>query len=248
MDAFAFRMANRIVGNRADAAGIKCTLAGPSVKFHTDSLIALTRAGCVATLDGVAVPLWSPVAVRTGQVLAIGKAETGCRSYLAVAGGLEVPLYPGSRSTFVLRKFGGHAGRVLQMGDLIAIGDEATLAPGAAPGTLIPAYGRSWQVGVTCGPHSAPDFFTPDTIATFFATDREVHYNSNRLGVRLIGPKPGWVRSEGGEAGLHPSNIHNTEYAIGAFSFTGDMPVILTQDGPGLGGFVCPATIVQAKL
>jgi urea carboxylase len=78
----------------------------------------------------------------------------------------------------------------------------------------------------------------------FFATDWEVHYNSSRTGVRLIGPKPEWARHDGGEAGLHPSNIHDNAYAIGAIDFTGDMPVILGPDGPSLGGFVCPATIV----
>ena len=81
----------------------------------------------------------------------------------------------------------------------------------------------------------------------FFATDWEVHYNSSRTGVRLIGPKPQWARRDGGEAGLHPSNIHDNAYAIGAVDFTGDMPVILGPDGPSLGGFVCPATIVAGR-
>ena len=98
------------------------------------------------------------------------------------------------------------------------------------------------------GPHGAPDFFTDDDIDMFFATDWKVHYNSSRTGVRLIGPKPQWARTDGGEAGLHPSNIHDNAYAIGTIDFTGDMPVILGPDGPSLGGFVCPATIVQAEL
>ena len=75
-----------------------------------------------------------------------------------------------------------------------------------------------------------------------------MHYNSSRTGVRLIGPKPQWARRDGGEAGLHPSNIHDNAYAIGAIDFTGDMPVILGPDGPSLGGFVCPATVVRAEL
>jgi urea carboxylase len=111
-----------------------------------------------------------------------------------------------------------------------------------------PAYTHAWQVGVLYGPHGAPDFFTDADIDMFFATDWEVHYNSSRTGVRLIGPKPEWARHDGGEAGLHPSNIHDNAYAIGAVDFTGDMPVILGPDGPSLGGFVCPATIVQAEL
>ena len=98
------------------------------------------------------------------------------------------------------------------------------------------------------GPHGAPDFFTEEDIETVFSASWKVHYNSDRTGVRLIGPKPAWARPDGGEAGLHPSNIHDNAYAIGTVDFTGDMPVILGPDGPSLGGFVCPATIVNAEL
>jgi urea carboxylase len=98
------------------------------------------------------------------------------------------------------------------------------------------------------GPHGAPDFLTPRDMGEFFAADWQVHYNSSRTGVRLIGPRPQWARADGGEAGLHPSNIHDNAYAIGAVDFTGDMPVILGPDGPSLGGFVCPVTIVRAEL
>ena len=124
-------------------------------------------------------------------------------------------------------------------------GKELTLS---VPQALIPHYSNHWDIAVMYGPHGAPDFFTAQDIETFFATEWEVHYNSSRTGVRLIGPKPHWARSDGGEAGLHPSNIHDNAYAIGAIDFTGDMPVILGPDGPSLGGFVCPATIVQAEL
>ena len=250
MDDYAFRIANRIVGNTEDAAGIECTLSGPTLRFHRECLLALTGAPAEATLDGVPVPWWVPVRAQAGQVLAIGRARNGCRTYVAVAGGFDVPVYLGSRSTFVLGRFGGHAGRILRPGDMLPLGSqprEATL-PRAAPLELVPAYGSEWQVGVLHGPHGAPDFFTEEAIATFFATAWEVHYNSNRLGVRLLGPKPSWARSDGGEAGLHPSNIHDCEYAIGAVNFTGDMPVILTRDGPSLGGFVCPVTIAKAEL
>ena len=96
------------------------------------------------------------------------------------------------------------------------------------------------------GPHGAPDFFTLEDIRIFFGTSCKVHYNSSRTGVRLVGPKPQWARRDGGEAGLHPSNIHDNAYAIGAIDFTGDMPVILGPDGPSLGGFVCPACIAEA--
>ena len=257
MDDYAFRMANRIVGNAADAAGIEATLAGPTLRFHGDAIVALTGAVCAATLDGEPVPMWQPVAVRSGQVLVTGRALSGCRSYLAVRNGLDVPVYLGSRSTFALGQFGGHAGRTLRVGDMLPLlrpelagaGAAAPIAaPRAAPPELIPAYGNAWEIGVLYGPHGAPDFFRPESMEAFFAADWEVHYNSNRLGVRLVGPKPAWARESGGEAGLHPSNIHDCEYAIGSINFTGDSPVILTRDGPSLGGFVCPVTIARAEL
>ncbi|WAI85361.1 MULTISPECIES: urea carboxylase [Achromobacter] len=256
MDDYAFRLANRIVGNAPDAAGIEATLIGPTLRFHGDTVVALTGAECAATLDGEPVPMWQPIAVRSGQVLATGRALSGCRSYLAVRNGLDVPVYLGSRSTFALGQFGGHAGRTLRVGDMLPLVrpelGEAVAAPVTepmpAPAELIPTYGNTWEIGVLYGPHGAPDFFQPEAIDTFFAADWEVHYNSNRLGVRLIGPKPTWARENGGEAGLHPSNIHDCEYAIGSINFTGDSPVILTRDGPSLGGFVCPVTIARAEL
>jgi urea carboxylase len=111
-----------------------------------------------------------------------------------------------------------------------------------------PAFGPDWTIRVLYGPHGAPDFFAPEDIEMFLTADWRVHYNSNRTGVRLVGPKPHWARRDGGEAGLHPSNIHDKPYEIGALDFTGDMPIILGPDGPSLGGFVCPFVVIAADL
>jgi urea carboxylase len=131
-------------------------------------------------------------------------------------------------------------------------GEGGGEGPGPGPGPdsdrLFPALSHDWTLAVLHGPHGAPDFFTPDDIEAFFRATWVVHHNSNRTGVRLIGPRPTWARQDGGEAGLHPSNIHDTAYAVGTVDFTGDMPIILGPDGPSLGGFVCPATIVAADL
>ncbi|RRZ88146.1 urea carboxylase [Erwinia sp. 198] len=257
MDDFAFRLANRIVGNAEEAAGLEFTLQGPTLRFHTDAVIALTGADCPATLDAAPVVYWQPVAVKAGQTLTLGRARTGCRTYLAVRNGFDVPEYLGSRSTFALGQFGGHAGRTLRVADMLPVSQPQLAActtpapvgePQAVDAALIPTYGDEWRIGVLYGPHGAPDFFTRRSIDEFFAQSWQVHYNSNRLGVRLAGPKPDWARPNGGEAGLHPSNVHDCEYAIGAVNFTGDFPVILTRDGPSLGGFVCPVTIAKAEL
>ena len=252
MDDFAFRIANRLVDNPESAAGLELTVTGPTLRFNTETRIALTGAAMSALLDGRPVPGWQAVTAPAGSVLTLGAiANAGARAYLAVRGGLDVPAYLGSRSTFTLGRFGGHGGRPLRKGDVLHRLDSGTGAASAVPRldpALIPRYGNRWELRVIYGPHGAPDFFTPGDIETLFATDWEVHYNSSRTGVRLIGPKPQWARADGGEAGLHPSNIHDNAYAIGTIDFTGDMPVILGPDGPSLGGFVCPATIVTADL
>ena len=251
MDDLAWRIANRLVGNTPDAAGLECTLSGPTLRFHADALVAVCGADMAPTLDGAPLPMWQAVAVPRGSVLRLGAVQGGgARTTLAVRGGLDVPLYLGSRSTFTLGQFGGHAGRTLRTGDMLHLLDEAASAltdvPDAAHLTP-PAYAHHWDIGVLYGPHGAPDFFTDGDIGAFFAHDWQVHYNSSRTGVRLIGPKPQWARTDGGEAGLHPSNLHDNAYAIGAIDFTGDMPVILGPDGPSLGGFVCPAVVVAAE-
>ena len=252
MDDFAFCIGNRLVGNAENAAGIECTLLGPALRFLTNTTIAITGGAMQAMLDGISIDLWKPIAVQTGQILKLGKCTKGCRTYIAVRGGINVPLYLGSRSTFVLGKFGGHAGRTLLSGDILPLGDcIRDPVSSATIDDLKPHYpdaGEEWQVGVLNGPHGAPEFLTPDSMREFFAATWRVQHNSNRLGVRLLGPRPIWSRSNGGEAGLHPSNIHDCEYAIGGINFTGDTPVILTQDGPSLGGFVCPVVIPKAEL
>jgi urea carboxylase len=248
MDDRAFRLANAIVGNDESAAGIEATILGPTLRFHTAATIALTGAPTEATLDGAPIGFWEPVQVRPGQVLRIGRVKSGCRTYIGVRGGVDVPRSLGSRATFALGQFGGHAGRTLRIGDVLPLGDEVVAEARLLDPGLIPSFTDRWEIGVLYGPHGAPDFFTEASIEAFFAADWAVHYNSNRLGVRLVGPKPEWARTDGGEAGLHPSNIHDCEYAIGSINFTGDMPVILTRDGPSLGGFVCPVTIARAEL
>ena len=252
MDGLAFRLANRVVGNADGAAGLECTVRGPTLRFNRDALICLAGAAMQAELDGEPLPYWTPIAVAAGARLVLGSiAGGGLRTYLAVQGGIEVPEYLGSRSTFTLGRFGGHAGRVLKPGDVLHLVPPQVRASAPAHAlaeALQPTYPRAWTLGVLYGPHGAPDFFTAADIATLFTTDWQVHFNSSRTGVRLVGPKPEWARRDGGEAGLHPSNIHDNAYAIGTIDFTGDMPILLGPDGPSLGGFVCPATVVQAEL
>jgi urea carboxylase len=248
MDSLAFRLGNRILGNPESAAGLECTLSGPALRFNCDTVICLTGAQMKATLDKQPIPYWTAVSVKAGSTLRLGSIQgNGFRTYISVQGGFDVPDYLGSKATFTLGGFGGHGGRALQVGDVLKL-YPSTSQPQPISPELIPTYSNHWEIGVLYGPHGAPDFFTDEDIETFFSTHWEVHYNSARTGIRLIGPKPTWARQDGGEAGLHPSNIHDNAYAVGTVDFTGDMPIILGLDGPSLGGFVCPATIAEAEL
>ena len=253
MDERALRLGNRLLGNAENAAGLEVTMMGPVLRFNTAASVVVTGAVIPVLLDGVAQPMATVLHIAAGSTLKLGTISgAGARSYLAVRGGVQVPAYLGSRSTFTLGQFGGHAGRALSSGDILHLlplsEDDMPEVGQVLPADLYPALDAVRQVRVIYGPHGAPEYFTPAYMATFFATDWEVHFNSSRTGVRLIGPKPEWVRDSGGEAGLHPSNIHDNPYAVGAVDFTGDMPVILGPDGPSLGGFVCPVTVIEADL
>ncbi|HEX3378739.1 MAG TPA: urea carboxylase [Paraburkholderia sp.] len=248
MDDRAMRLGNRLLGNAADAAALEVTMSGPTLRFNTDAVVAITGAQILVLLDDVAQPLNTSFHVPAGSTLALGTIRgAGARAYLCVRGGFDVALYLGSRSTFTLGQFGGHGGRALRAGDVLHLYPLDDAQAGAALAN-VPTLDGVRTLRVIYGPHGAPEYFSARYIAQLLDTEWEVHFNSSRTGVRLIGPKPEWAREDGGEAGLHPSNIHDNPYAIGAVDFTGDMPVILGPDGPSLGGFVCPVTIIEADL
>ncbi|CAH1551762.1 urea carboxylase [Vibrio owensii] len=248
MDSLSFRLANCLVGNLESVAGLEMIVSGPTLRFNQATFIALTGATIEASLDGQQIEMKTRVKVEAGQVLKLGKVLDGARTYLAVHGGIDCPEYLGSRSTFTLGQFGGHAGRALVAGDVLHLNREVSKVEPKLDAITQTEFDGEWQIRVIYGPHGAPDYFTQQDIDNFFDAEWKVHFNSSRTGVRLIGPKPNWARSDGGEAGLHPSNIHDNAYAVGTIDFTGDMPVILGPDGPSLGGFVCPATIIKADL
>ncbi|MDH6583460.1 urea carboxylase [Streptomyces sp. SAI-133] len=257
MDDRSFRLGNQALGNPEGAPGLECTLQGPSLRFTHPTTVCVTGAPAPVTVDGTPVAQWEPVTVPAGGVLEVGApAEHGLRTYVLFAGGLDVPAFLGSASTFTLGRFGGHGGRALRTGDVLHEShrthrtSDTPHEGGRAAGTPVgdrPSFPSTWHIAAVEGPHAAPEFFTEDDIRDFYAADWKVHFNSARTGVRLVGPKPRWARTDGGEAGLHPSNIHDTPYSVGAVDYTGDMPVLLGPDGPSLGGFVCPATVISTE-
>ena len=250
MDDLSFRLGNRLLGNDEGAPGLEITVAGPILAFQAPATVLvagaveidLEKAG-----SAVRVTPWQPLAVSAGDVLTFGRVTAGMRAYVLVAGGLEVPEVMGSAATFTLGGIGGMNGRTLAAGDVLRL----TSASGHrsrrdGPGVPAPRLDARHVLRVTMGPHCTDDFLTPADIDAFLSAEWVVHYHSDRTGVRLIGPHPQWARADGGDAGLHPSNVHDNPYTFGAIDFTGDMPVILGPDGPSLGGFVCPAAVIEA--
>ena len=257
MDALSFRIGNLALGNPEGTAGLEFVLKGPTLKSNRDTTAVLTGGDFGATLDGVAVAPWRPFYWPAGSVLKIPRPRLGSRGYLLVHGGFDVPAHLGSKSTFTLGQFGGHGGRALRTGDQLPLDVDSTAsvridcdlpAGRAVPDPLRPVLCRDWTLGVLLGPHAAPDYFLPEDMDDLFGSPYTVHYNSDRTGVRLVGPRPRWAREDGGEAGLHPSNLHDNAYVVGTVDFTGDTPVILGPDGPSLGGFACPVTLALSEL
>jgi len=251
MDHFSFRIGNRILGNEEGVPGLELSYSGPKIRFNSAMRLCLTGAVCDARLGGKAVPMHEAFEVQAGDVLQIGRiaaSAPGCRAYLLFEGGLDVPQTLGSASTFGIGDLGGHAGRPLRAGDVLHV----CRVSGDAEGIVfdedsLPTIDEELEIGVLYGPHAAPEFFQVEDVERLLNHSWEIHHNSDRTGVRLVGPKPKWARKDGGEAGLHPSNIHDTMYAVGAIDFTGDMPIILGVDGPSQGGFCCPVVIASAE-
>ena len=248
MDDLGLRLANECVGNTSDAAGLEITLGGLQILFSQPTVIALGGAPSTASCGSDTISYLQPFTAPADTKIIIPPPQKGFRVYLAVRGGIDCASYLGSRATFTLGGFGGFQGRELQAGDELPLGSSEGLAkPAAIPASRKPRISHAWKIGVRIGPHTSPDFITEAGMEEFFSAKWTVSSQSNRTGVRLDGPKPQWARTDGGEAGLHPSNLHDNAYAFGAIDLTGDLPVILGPDGPSLGGFVCPGILVSGQ-
>ena len=276
MDQLSFQLANLIVGNPINTETLEITHYGPRLLFYHSHTIAIAGALFKIELllpDSKSVlelPMNSKLFVPAGSTIDIQSVinsnnNGGCRCYLSILGGIDVPTYLNSKSTFISCNAGGYQGRALKSGDLLPLINtndnsadnyiqgieysdktEKNIVELVLPNDITPTFKNDWEIQVLLGPHSNPDYLNNDNLMELLNTKWKVHFSSNRLGVRLIGPRPKWERLDGGEGGSHPSNIHDCGYALGSINFTGDMPVILTVEGPTQGGFVCPFTIISS--
>ncbi|PHH82570.1 hypothetical protein CDD82_5590 [Ophiocordyceps australis] len=251
MDPIAFQVANILVGNAMGTEGLEITLVGPDMIFLSDALIALCGPPVPAKIDGDDFELWTRLLVRAGQRLTIGKLPAHCRVYLAIHGGfLNVAQWLGSKATNPSITMGGYQGRSLRDGDFLQT-VQASRIPQVKtltmPHRLRPVYRNSWTLQVMAGPYET-GFLTPQDINTISQASWEVSHNSARAGIRLLGPRPEFARSDGGSGGSHPSNVVEYGYPVGGISWTGDESVILPVDSPNFGGFICTSTVVQADM
>jgi antagonist of KipI len=244
MDPFALRVANLLVGNDPGAAGLEATLSGPVLEFAEEALIALAGADPGALLDGVVVPPWRPVRVPAGSTLALGAARRGCRAYLAVAGGIDVPRVLGSRSTFVRAALGGHRGRELRRGNELPVGSPAPLARriaadlgrgGAGPAIARWGAGPSWRPAYSDRamarllPGTHADALTPDAREALFRAEFRVSPRSDRTGYRLEGPRLELAA---------PLEILSEAVAFGTLQLPPDgEPIVLMADRQTTGGY-----------
>ena len=253
MDSYSFRLGNAVLGNDEDAAGLELTMRGGAYRFRCDCWFCIAGADMDATIDDKPIARLTATRANRGDVLRFGAAAEGMRSYLLVKGGFDVPVILGSRSTFIDGRFGGINGRALRAGDVISLFQNAESTKAASnmgfsiDAQSVPSFGHSWTIGVIVGPLSDGEFLQPEFFDTLTNATYTVNYDSARTGVRLNGPAPQWAREDGGEAGLHPSNIHDNPYSICALDLTGDQSILLGPDGPSLGGFVCPVVVALSQ-
>ena len=248
MDELSLRVANLLVGNDERAAALECTLVGPTLRFDEHTLIALGGADLGVTADGVTLPLWRPICLPAGTTVSAASAVRGCRGYLAVAGGIDVPPVLGSRSTYLRASLGGVDGRALRRGDRLPLGaptelgrrigasvardrprDRVAIATWGASTSLVPFYTSSATVRVVEGEHAR--LLTPDSAERMYSTEFRVGAQSDRMGYRL----------ESGDSPLAlsaPCELLSEAVAFGTVQLPpGGNPIVLMADRQTTGGY-----------
>jgi biotin-dependent carboxylase-like uncharacterized protein len=252
MDRYALRAANLLVGNDEGDAGLEAVFTGPDLRFTAGAMVAVTGAELPPRIDGAPCPTWTAFRVRAGQTLSFGVLEQGARGYIAISGGIDVPLVLGSRSTYALCALGGFRGRTLQAGDALGVGEskrparEGKAVPvsmrrgsGAAPELLRVLPGLNWErITEEAGRHFFEDRWT-------------VAPEADRIGYRFRGGRPLALveRQQPFGAGSDPSNIVDSCYPYGSIQVPGGTePIVLHRDAVSGGGYFMLGTVISADM
>jgi biotin-dependent carboxylase-like uncharacterized protein len=249
MDVFSYQVGNYLVGNEEGAAGLEITYFGPELEFTEGAVIAVTGAEMPPKINGEEAPTWEALEVGEGDVLSFDYLKNGARSYLAVAGGIDVPLFMHSRSTYTLIGLGGHEGRALQEGDELAVGESGN--GGGRIGKRvdddhIPAYSKETELRVIIG--LASYRLTEESMDEFLNTTWTVTPDADRVGYRYRGGELKFVeREQPAGAGSDPANVVDFGYPIGSIQVPGGVePIVLMNDAVTGGGYATIGTVISA--
>ena len=251
MDRFALRAANLLVGNDEGAAVLEAVFMGPELEFTADATVAVTGAELPPKVNGDVRETWTSFRVKAGQVLSFDFLKKGARAYIAVSGGVEVPVVLGSRSTYALGALGGHEGRKLQAGDQLPVG---TVSKSVKEGTSVPAALRRGPSN-TAELRMLPGLYwhriTDGAGKQFFEDTWKVALEADRIGYRFKGGKPlEFVpRTPPFGAGSDPSNIVDACYPYGSIQIPGGTePIVLHRDAVSGGGYFMVGTVISADM
>ncbi|MFP3388248.1 biotin-dependent carboxyltransferase family protein [Brevibacillus sp. SIMBA_040] len=251
MDQYSYTVANLLVGNAPHAAALEITYLGPELEFGSDTRISLTGGYLPPKINGQAVPMWETLEVKAGDVLSFDFVKSGARVYLAVEGGIDVPVIMNSRSTYTLIGIGGFQGRPLAAGDVVHIADmkEKDVPVGSKISDAdIPVFSKSHEIRVIVGLCSYR--LTDESKETFLLTEWTVTPEANRIGYRHRGERLQFVeREQPFGAGSNPSNVTDLGYPIGSIQVPdGVEPIVLLHDAVTGGGYATIATVISTDL
>jgi biotin-dependent carboxylase-like uncharacterized protein len=249
MDVFSYQVGNYLVGNEDGEAGLEMTYLGPELEFTEDAVIAITGAEMPPKINGEEAPTWEVIAVEPGDVISFDYLESGARSYLAVAGGIDVPIFMHSRSTYTLIGLGGLEGRALQEGDELEIGeggDRFDRVGMAVDDDHVPAYSKETELRVIIG--LASYRLTEESMEEFLNTTWTVTPDADRVGYRYKGGELKFVeREQPAGAGADPANVVDFGYPIGSIQVPGGVePIVLMNDAVTGGGYATIGTVISA--
>jgi biotin-dependent carboxylase-like uncharacterized protein len=250
MDTLSLAAANLLVGNAAGDAVLEAVFLGPEIEFTADATVAVTGADMPPKVDGVEQAGWTAFRVKKGQVLSFGFLKAGARAYIAISGGIDVPVVLGSRSTYTLGALGGFKGRKLEAGDVLPVG----AGKGAAEGRTL-AENLRRKPGMPAELRMLPGLYwhriTEAAGKTFFEDTWKVAPEADRIGYRFKAGRPlEFVdREQPFGAGSDPSNIVDACYPYGSVQVPGGTePIVLHRDAVSGGGYFMLGTVVSADM
>ncbi len=237
MDHYSLRMANLLVGNPPGEAGLEATMLGPSIEALSDVSIAICGGDLQPKVENKEVTMWKGFVLKKGETLTFGNVKSGARAYIGIAGGIDVPLVLGSKSTFINGRLGGFQGRALEAGDIL-YGTPFVRRNRFLHKDLIPSYRKQLEIRVIIGPHL--DKFPQKTLDQFLACEYKISSQSNRMGYRLEGPK---LETNGG------SDIISDAIPLGGIQVPSNgQPIILLSERQTTGGYARIATVISVDI